>query len=349
MIEIPDPSNRPAFVNARNIARVNGITKNGSRTTRVVTNAATGQQDSVATTTRSTKQILIDALLGDQYARAAIKSGIVPGARIIHKSGHQPIAANIAAASITPPQNFWGDPANLCVRNTYNPQGMQVASNSASEVANTPIVIEGLDTSGYYQAEVVYIDGNTPTNSGLTWLIVNQAIVGYNEKVTPSNLGVITCNIDSFVQLRIPAGAGKDTTLCYTVPKGRTAYLLDLELTSGGGGSVLYNMQFQLFVNQLEFKIGGAELVVAPRRLVDQFTSRAFNPVVQRRYNGAIVLPELHQLEPRISAIDDTASPFTASGHFILLEVENDYFGAPFPTGYEQFGIKDPFDDGPPA
>ena len=173
---------------------------------------------------------------GSQYLRTAssfdIASGTCDGLQLMHKFGYNP-DVDIGTTEIVSSMGV--------TRSAY--QGwlelsstVHVTSNSANDdAAGTharKVMIMGLDQNWDEASEEVTLVGNSDSAETTTrWLRVYRAYVTSAGALINSNDAVLT--VESALgedMAEIPAGEGQTQMAMYTVPRGKTAYLMDMHI-----------------------------------------------------------------------------------------------------------------------
>jgi hypothetical protein len=127
---------------------------------------------------------------------------------------------------------------------TYSAGIVTVVSSSGSDV--TDVTVQGLDENYNFVEETFTLTGATPTAAGsVTFARVNRAFMH-----TATNVGKVQVKRGSTVVTEIGAGFGQTLQSIYTVPAGKTAYLMNLS------ASTSKNQVTDLFLFQRPF--GGA-------------------------------------------------------------------------------------------
>ena len=103
---------------------------------------------------------------------------------------------------------------------------LTVASTSASDTM--AVLINGLDENYIQRQEVVTLTGTTPVVTSQVFYRINSAVI-----LAGSNVGNITIKIGATLHGYIEAGQGATQACVYTVPAGKSLYLLRIDLTSG--------------------------------------------------------------------------------------------------------------------
>lgn len=137
---------------------------------------------------------------------------------------------------------------------TWSAGVLTVVSSSGSDT--TTMVVEGLDASYNEVSETFTLTGATPTAAGSqTFARVNRAYM----TGTATNVGKISIKQGTTIVGEIAADMGQSLTTNYTVPAGKTAYILAMQ------ASASKNQVADIFYFQRPF--GGAFRVAATMSL----------------------------------------------------------------------------------
>lgn len=137
---------------------------------------------------------------------------------------------------------------------TYSAGTVTVVSTSASDT--TTVTVQGLDENYNFAEETFTLTGTTPTAAGsVTFARVNRAFMH-----TATNVGKIQVKRDTTIVTSIAAGYGQTLQCIYTVPAGKTAYLMNF------AASASKNQVVDLFLFQRPF--GGAFRVLTTMSLI---------------------------------------------------------------------------------
>jgi len=103
---------------------------------------------------------------------------------------------------------------------------LSVISSSASDTMS--VLISGLDFDYVEISETVTLIGTSAVSTTQAFFRVNSAVI-----LSGSNVGNISASIGGTVHGWIEAGQGATQACLYTVPAGKSLYLLRIDLTSG--------------------------------------------------------------------------------------------------------------------
>jgi len=180
---------------------------------------------------------------------------------------------------------------------TYSAGTVTVVSSSGSDV--TSMTVQGLDSDYNFAEETFTLTGATPTAAG----VVNFARVNRAFMNTTTNVGKIQVKRGATVVTEIGAGYGQTLQCLYTVPAGKTAYLMAM------AASASKNQSTDLFLFQRPF--GGAFRVQTTVSLNQSSQTLEF-PV-------PIKLTEKTDLDLRVQG----SSNATVSADFTMVLVDN--------------------------
>ena len=117
-------------------------------------------------------------------------------------------AANTLASALYP----WDISANT----------ITVVSSSGSDTGN--ITIQGLDTNYNFVEETLTLTGTSPVAGSVTYLRVNRAFMN-----DATNIGKIQVKNGTTVVTEIAAEYGQTLQCIYTIPAGKTGYMLNIQ------------------------------------------------------------------------------------------------------------------------
>ena len=147
-----------------------------------------------------------------------ISAGQLAGYSGIHKYGA------VFGTAVATPSTVWSradTTANALYDWTYSAGTVTVVSSSGSDT--TVVTVQGLDENYNFAEETFTLTGVTPTAAGsVTFSRVNRAFMN-----TATNVGDIHVKRGSTIVTEIAAGMGQTLQAFYTVPAGKTAYLMN--------------------------------------------------------------------------------------------------------------------------
>lgn len=176
----------------------------------------------------------------------AIALGLVSGFDMFNKYG-QNLDVDIGTEDVWSVGGVYAEPATATT--------LSVVSTSASDAAAgtgiRTIFIGGLDGSYNDVSETVTLNGTTPVVTVNQYIAVNQCF-GTAAGTTGAAVGTITVTSAAAgtpVLSGIPAGEGNATAAIYTVPAGKTAYIMRFggSMYSGGGAAVTLLLRIKRF------------------------------------------------------------------------------------------------------
>ena len=121
-------------------------------------------------------------------------------------------------------ETLWNDTGSYVLPTSQS--ALTVVSTSASDTM--AVLINGLDENYIQRQEVVTLTGTTPVVTSQVFYRINSAVI-----LAGSNVGNITIKIGATLHGFIEAGLGTTQACVYTVPAGKSLYLLRIDLTSG--------------------------------------------------------------------------------------------------------------------
>jgi hypothetical protein len=157
----------------------------------------------------------------------AISAGNVAGYSHINKFGYSDAIANLST--------IW-DGSNIYTYST-SAGAVTVASSSSSD-DGAVIEVQGLDANYNLVVQDITIDG-----TGATDLIrVFRARVKTPASGETGNVGIISVNIGGQLRAKILADKGQTLMAVYTIPAGKTGYLLNLTTSVDKDTGVTYRL-----------------------------------------------------------------------------------------------------------
>jgi len=226
----------------------------------------------------------------------AIARGEVDGFSHLHRSGYNP-----QIDSNTDPETIWTG-GGLYPWSEFNtPRTLYVQSTSALESGT--VTVYGLDSNFNQTQEVFEIVGTATHVSSLTFSRVNGAFF-----TSPnSNLGDITVRVGSstgVVVSDIPIGFGVSLSTAYTVPFGKTAFIVSGNFTVQKGE--------------------GAQVQFLARYFGDNFKiahiAEAFQNTYRYDFNVPVMLPAKSDLDVLVYQVVTNGTRVTANYDLILVD-----------------------------
>ena len=159
-----------------------------------------------------------------------IAAGEVGGYSHINKFGY---SNNISSLS-----TIW-DGSNLY---TYSSSAGTVTVSGTSDDDSAVIEIQGLDTNYNVIIQDVTLDADGNGTASTNLIRVFRARVKTPASGQTTNTGLLNINIGGAVRAKILAGSGQTLMAVYTVPAGKTAYLLNLTLYVDKNVDVIYKL-----------------------------------------------------------------------------------------------------------
>jgi len=121
-------------------------------------------------------------------------------------------------------ETLWNDTGSYTFPSAQS--ALTVVSTSASDTMT--LLINGLDENYIQRQEIITLTGTTPVVTNQVFFRINSAVI-----LSGSNVGNISINIGATLHGYIEAGQGATQACVYTVPAGKSLYLLRIDLTSG--------------------------------------------------------------------------------------------------------------------
>ena len=218
-----------------------------------------------------------------------IASGAVTGHSHINKFGYSDSILNLS--TIWDGQNIY----------TYSTSaGAVTVASSSTDDAGAVIEVQGLDASYHLVTQDITIDGTGATNL----IRVFRARVKTPASGETCNVGDISVNIGGQLRAKILAGKGQTLMAVYTVPAGKTGYLLNLTTSVDKNVDVIYKLLARP-IDDGGFNIKG------------QFGT--FGTPIDHNYPIPLVFPEKTDIEVQA----DAGSACGGGATFDLILVDN--------------------------
>ncbi len=163
---------------------------------------------------------------GEPYYLKVAK-GLISGHSVMHKFGRNP---DIDAGFET----IWNGGGIYTGHNATAAQTVEVfssddADNGGTSTGAVTVELQGLDTNWLQITETVTLDGTTKVDSAKTYIRMDRAIVRSGASATAANLGTITVRqktTTANIFAVLPIGYNETMIAAYTIPAGKTGYLL---------------------------------------------------------------------------------------------------------------------------
>ena len=168
-----------------------------------------------------------------------VSAGRIDGLSMVRKFGH-----NLAVG--TSLEDLWsegGAYAYLSVATVLKISSADANDTLAGTGART-VQIYGLDSAHLEIDETIILNGQTEVNSVNTYLRIYRMVIrtagsgGANASIVYAGTGTVTAGVPAVVYSSIDAGLNQTLGAMYTVPANKTAYLLELQTSSGGQKAV---------------------------------------------------------------------------------------------------------------
>ena len=121
-------------------------------------------------------------------------------------------------------ETLWNDTGSYTFPSTQSV--LTVVSTSGSDTMQ--VLINGLDENYIQRQEIVTLTGTSAVTTAQPFFRINNAVI-----LTGSNVGNISIKIGATLHGFLEAGQGATQACVYTVPAGKSLYLLRIDLTSG--------------------------------------------------------------------------------------------------------------------
>lgn len=125
---------------------------------------------------------------------------------------------------------------------TYSSSAGTVTVSGTSDDDSAVIEIQGLDTNYNIIIQDVTLDADGNGTASTNLIRVFRARVKTPASGQTTNTGLLNINIGGAVRAKILAGSGQTLMAVYTVPAGKTAYLLNLTLYVDKNVDVIYKL-----------------------------------------------------------------------------------------------------------
>jgi hypothetical protein len=156
-----------------------------------------------------------------------IASGAVTGHSHINKFGYSDNIQNLST--------IW-DGSNIYTYSTS--AGAVTVASSSDDDDGAVIEVQGLDGDYNLVVQDITIDGTGATNL----IRVFRARVKTPATDETTNVGIISVNIATQLRAKILAGKGQTLMAVYTIPAGKTGYLLNLTMSVDKDVDVIYKL-----------------------------------------------------------------------------------------------------------
>lgn len=186
--------------------------------------------------------------------------------------------------------------ANALYDWSYSAGTVTVVSSSGSDTST--VTVEGLDDNYAPASETFTLTGVTPTAAGSqTFSRVNRAFM----TGTATNVGDIHVKMGSTIVSEIAAGYGQTLQCFYTIPAGKTGYLMDFSASAsknqvvdlflfqrpfGGAFRVLCTMSLNQGNQQLDFPV---PLKLTEKTDIDLRTVGSSNATISAQFSIILV------------------------------------------------------------
>lgn len=162
----------------------------------------------------------------------AVDLGMVGGFEIFRRFGSNP-----DIQTVSDPEEIW-DVGGLLTYPT-SADTLTIVSADADDTAGgtgaRTVTITYLDSDWAEQTETLTLSGATPVGTSTAIRFIRATVASAGSSLT--NEGALTVKIGAGTVGQIAAGAGQTLMTHYTVPAGKTAYMLSYSFSQDGGAS----------------------------------------------------------------------------------------------------------------
>lgn len=187
-----------------------------------------------------------EIVVANEIAFAAA-SGQITGLSPQHKFGRNPTAPNGTEADV------WAQGGSLTWLTTAS--AMDVVSSDTNDDGNPTtntgaqtVTIEGLDASFDELSETVTLNGTTNVTTAGSFIRINRAFVATTGTYHGNNAGTITVRVTGggAIQANIAAGVGQTQKSQFTIPNGKTGFLVRMQASVDSSKSAaMFMWQYQ--------------------------------------------------------------------------------------------------------
>ena len=156
-----------------------------------------------------------------------IASGAVTGHSHINKFGYSDSIASLST--------IW-DGSNIYSYSTS--AGAVTVTSSSTDDAGAVIEVQGLDSSYHLVTQDIVLDATGATNL----IRIFRARLKTPASDETTNIGIISVSIGGDLRAKILAGKGQTLMAVYTIPAGKTGYLLNLTMSVDKNVDVIYTL-----------------------------------------------------------------------------------------------------------
>ena len=243
-----------------------------------------------------------DAVLADSNYFFNVARGMIPGHATFVRNAFNPSVPQDTETSVWVEGGIYPHGAWTTAQKLY------VISTAAGD-AGKQILVEGLDASYNLQSEYVTCNGLTAVATANDFIRIHTATV-VSSSNNSANAGEITFRLTSgtgTVVAHIRTGFGITKLSQYTVPAGKTAYILYGAATSFRGGSGNIGSQIRMMVRPY-----GGSFVCA-------YIAEVVNGQYRDDFPAPLKVPEKADIDVRCLA-DSNGSVFSATYAIVLID-----------------------------
>lgn len=233
-----------------------------------------------------------------------VAKGNIPGHTLVNRIGYNPDIDSGASETIWNGGTIYAFPASAGVIACSSGSALDTAAGTGART----VLIEGLNASYETITETVTLDGVVPVNTSASFLRVSRVSV-MTAGSTAANQGELSFTIAAVSVATIPVGNNRSAIGIYTVPAGKIAYLLDLNVQQSNNSASS--------ISGAVWATEGESLIFLRR---DSFGGHSQSGGMTKRYIAPIAFPEKSDI--RIDAIAG-ANNNEVHASFNLLLVDN--------------------------
>lgn len=243
-----------------------------------------------------------DAVLADSNYFFNVARGSIPGHSVVVRNAYNPNVSQDTETSV------WVE-GGIYPHGTWTTaQKLYVISTSAADTGQT-IQIEGLDSDYNLQTDTVVTTGTTAVQTTKNFIRIHTATI-ISSSANSANAGEITFRLGSgtgTVVAHIRAGFGITKLSQYTVPAGKTAYIIYGAATSFRSGSGNIGSQVRMMVRPY-----GGSFTLA-------YIAEVVNGQYRDDFTAPLRVPEKADIDVRCLA-DANSTHFSATYELILID-----------------------------
>jgi len=171
-----------------------------------------------------------------------ISDGVTVGDLLINDDNHEFAVITVVDSETEVTTSSMTNRSQESPLSSPNAAGENYRIANANDTGAATVVVSGLDSNWEFQNEVVVLNGTTAVDLANTYIRMNRMSV-ITAGTTGGAEGTIVCRIDGAGTTAAVIDNGNNQTLMavYTIPNGRTGYLLQgyVALSKGGGAQAV--------------------------------------------------------------------------------------------------------------